>query len=61
MVPTLRGGVHKIQVLVGDVLKEMLQQIFGEEMGDQGDTDPLIHKTHKAPHHRGGSSQKGKI
>ena len=42
MVPTL-GGVHKIQILIGDLLKEILQKIFGEEMGGgQGDPDPLI-------------------
>ena len=32
MVPTLEG-VHKIQMLIRDVLKENLQKIFGEEMG----------------------------
>ena len=43
MGPTL-GGVHKIQILIRDLLKEFLQQkIFGEEMGGgQGDPDPLI-------------------
>ena len=42
MVPTL-GGVHKIQILIRDLLKECLQKNFGEEMGGvQGDPDPLI-------------------
>ena len=42
MVPTL-GGVHKIQILIRDLLKEILQQNFGEEMGGgQGDPDPFI-------------------
>ena len=41
MVPTL-GGVHKIKILIRDVLKEILQKIFGEERGGQGDPDPLI-------------------
>ena len=27
------GGVHKIQILIRDLLKEFLQKIFGEEMG----------------------------
>ena len=35
MAPTL-GGVHKIQILIRDLLKEFLQQIFGEEMGGSG-------------------------
>ena len=43
MAPTLGGGVHKIQILIRDLLKDFLQQIFGEEMGGgQGDPDPLI-------------------
>ena len=42
MVPTL-GGVHKIHILIRDLLKEFLQNIFGEEMGGgQGDPDPLL-------------------
>ena len=45
MVPTL-GGVHKIQILIRDVLKDFLQKIFGEEMGGgQGDPDPLMLST----------------
>ena len=32
MGPTL-GGVYKIKVLIRDLLKEILQKIFGEEMG----------------------------
>ena len=39
MVPTL-GGVHKIQILVRDLLKEILQKIFGEEMGGSGGPRP---------------------
>ena len=35
MVPTL-GGVHKIQILIRDLQKACLQQIFGEEMGAGG-------------------------
>ena len=36
-------GVHKIQILIRDLLKEFLQKIFGEEMGGgQGDPDPLM-------------------
>ena len=35
MVPTL-GGVHKMQILIRDLLKEFLQQIFGEERGGLG-------------------------
>ena len=31
MVPTL-GGVHKIQILIRDLLKQFLHKIFGEEM-----------------------------
>ena len=30
MVPTL-GGVHKIQILIRDLLKDVLQKIIGEE------------------------------
>ena len=41
MVPTL-GGVHKIQILIRDLLKEILQKIFGEEMGGaRGTQTPL--------------------
>ena len=40
MVPTL-GGVHKIQILIRDLLHEILQKVFGEEWGGQGDPDPL--------------------
>ena len=37
------GGVHKIQILIGDLLKEILQEVFGEEVvGGQGDPDPLM-------------------
>ena len=44
MGPTL-GGVHKIQILIRDLLKDFLHKIFGEEMGGvQGDPDPLIKK-----------------
>ena len=39
MVLTL-GGVHKIQILIRDLLKEFLQQIFGEEMGGSGEPRP---------------------
>ena len=38
MVPTL-GGVHKIQILIKDLLKECLQK---KKWGGQGDPDPLI-------------------
>ena len=37
--PTI-GGVHKIQILIRDLLKEFLQQIFGEEMGGSGGPRP---------------------
>ena len=41
MVPTLRG-VHKMQILIRDLLKEILQKIFGEEMGGvRGTQTPL--------------------
>jgi len=39
MAPTL-GGVHKIQILIRDLLKEFLQKIFGEEMGGSGGPRP---------------------
>ena len=43
MVPTL-GGVHKIQILIRDLLKEFLQEIFGEEMGGvRGTQTPLCY------------------
>ena len=35
------GGVHKIQILIRDLLKESLQKIIGEEMGEKGDPDHL--------------------
>ena len=39
--PPWGRGVHKIQTLIRDLLKEIVQQIFGEEMGDP---DPLVDK-----------------
>ena len=40
--PTI-GGVHKLMILLRNVLNEKLQKIFGEEMGGgQGDPDLLI-------------------
>ena len=44
MAPTL-GGVHKIQILIRDLLKEFLEQIFGEEMGGSGGPRPPYVKT----------------
>ena len=42
MVPTL-GGVHKIQILIRDLLKIFLQKILGEEMGGvTGTQTPLL-------------------
>ena len=38
-----RGGVHKIQILIRDLLKEFLQKIFGEEMGGSGGPRPPDH------------------
>ena len=46
------GGVHKIQILIRDLLKEILQKIFGEEMGGvRGTQTPLLqnHMGHFAP------------
>ena len=34
MVLTLGGGVHKLQIWIRDLLKEVLQQIYGEEMSE---------------------------
>ena len=34
------GGVHKIQILIRDLLKEILQKIFVEEMGGSGGARP---------------------
>ena len=40
--PTI-GGVHKLMILLRDLVKDNLQRIFGEEMGrGQGDPDPLM-------------------
>ena len=39
------GGVHKIQILIRDLLKECLQKIIGEEMwGTGGPRPPHIKK-----------------
>ena len=39
-------GVHKLMILLRDLVKENLQNIFGEEMGGgQEDPDPLIKTT----------------
>ena len=63
MVPTL-GGVHKIQILIRDLLKEFLQKIFGEEMGGvRGTQTPLcyLYLTRRHPKvGRGKPHQKGK-
>ena len=41
--PTIGGGVHKLLILLEDLLKGKLQNIFGEEIGGgQRDPDPLI-------------------
>ena len=38
-----KGGVHKIQILIRDLLKEFLQKIFGEEKGGvRGIQTPLL-------------------
>ena len=42
--PTIRGGVHKLIILLRDLVKETIHKLFGEEMGGQGDPDPLIVK-----------------
>ena len=31
--PPTKGGVHKLMILLRDLLKDKLQNIFGEEMG----------------------------
>ena len=37
-----RGGVHKIQILIEDFLKEFLRNFFGEEIGGvKGTQAPL--------------------
>ena len=37
------GGVHKLMILLRDLVEEIVQKIFGEEMeGGQGDPDPII-------------------
>ena len=42
LIPVPIGGVHKIQILIRDLLKEILQKIFGEEMGGvRGTQTPL--------------------
>ena len=43
MVPTLGGSTQDTDFING-FTKGTLQQIFGEEMGGQGDPDPLIKK-----------------
>ena len=37
--PTI-GGVHKLMILLRDLLKEDLQNIFGEAMGGRGTPTP---------------------
>ena len=37
--PTI-GGVHKLKILLRDLVKEMLQNIFGEGMGGSGRPRP---------------------
>ena len=40
--PPHRGGVHKLIILLRDLLKEVIQTIFGEEMGGvRGTQTPL--------------------
>ena len=38
--------------LLRDLVKEKVQQIFGEEMGGQGDPDPLTQGPYKGPYRR---------
>ena len=41
--PTI-GGVHKLMILLRDLVKEQMQQIFGEEMGGSGGPRPPYQK-----------------
>ena len=44
------GGVHKLMILLRDLVKENLQNIFGEEMGGgQADPDPLMGNRTRTP------------
>ena len=43
--PPPQGGVHKIQILIRDLLKEILQKIFGEEMGGSGGPRPPYYRS----------------
>ena len=37
------GGVHKIQILIRDLLKDFFTKIFGEDFGGvRGHCDPLM-------------------
>ena len=41
-------GVHKLMILLRDLVKEQLQNIFGEEMGGSGAPRPPYEKTLKS-------------
>ena len=40
--PTMGGCVHRLMILRRDLVKEKIRKHFGEEMGGQGDPDPLM-------------------
>ena len=50
--PPFMGGVHKLLIVPGDLVKDILQNIFGEEMGGSGGPRPPYRKPMKSKENR---------